>query len=246
MTTNLSDHQPKETDTARERVTDASRFPKLKFSLFILGGVLLYLFILTPSPVLAASTTYSYPNSNIILSGAAITSSNFGGYAAVCPSSGTSGEFDFQVTGTQLTTFVYAFSNITYVVDGVTTTPSITTGAWTPVTIFSGLTDAPHNVSIMGGGDACFGDVSFITVTGSAPSLQLAPGFATTNWVLSSNTSYFVNDGSMDLNGAGYYQGNFQSSLRFQASATTVKIWTYGNGQVYHLYIDGVDPGPTH
>lgn len=116
--------------------------------------------------------------------------------------------------------------------------------------IFSALSDTAHTVSMRAANDVFIDQDSTDTthcsfsLTGAAPAISAAFGFGTQR-ILSGNAYITKDVGYISVSQNGYpcyvtpaYAG---PSLRFYATCSVIKLWTYGNGQKFRLLIDGVD-----
>lgn len=175
---------------------------------------------------------------------------------------GYQSDLQFTVTGTQavLTCYTSVASPVTVTVDGVTTTPTFgTLNAWTTLTLFTGLADAPtvHTVLIKAlGTNQFFIDrdtgSDTLTVTGSAPAIGTPAPFAATNrqiYTPATNSNFLVEGAATTYTASGltYVQSGTTSvcytggGLRFSASCTAIYLWGYGQKSYVRLFTKASD-----
>jgi lysophospholipase L1-like esterase len=162
---------------------------------------------------------------------------------------------DFAVTGTQAVVSYEAStaSEFTYQIDGGSVvSPTLTTGAWTNLTIFTGLTDTSHTVQIRATGTRlALETANFVTVTGASPALTTPAGFTTNGYVISSTPTAIIHEGTMQSTttpGFGCYTGfpGFptgndanDASMRYTITGGTfLKLWTVQRGQLLRYSTD--------
>lgn len=170
----------------------------------------------------------------------------------------------FLATGTDLTATFFSFaggsSAVSIAVDGgAPTTPTLNSGSNTTVTVFSGLTDTEHSVVIKNtiGQDLYADRAGFLSLTGASPALALpgsANGYGAYAIFLDIPFAAFGDVGSWlttNETNAGYTSpfalkdanssvtGVFNDcQMRFNASATSIKLWTYQVGTQYAISKD--------
>ncbi|MES2058166.1 MAG: GDSL-type esterase/lipase family protein [Pseudomonadota bacterium] len=149
------------------------------------------------------------------------------------------------VNGTALFVQVLA-GNYTVQIDGAA--PSVITApaGWTFVSLFSGLEDSPHRVKIKG--PYIEADTTF-RVIGTAPSLSRPPDVPNYYPVtVAPYSGYIAIEGAVTNQGL-YAAGDNQYSwalpsgcgLRFAATTTSVRLWTYNGGCPIVLLQDGIE-----
>lgn len=198
-----------------------------------------------------AITNFSVQNAAVNLSGLFTDFASFTSFEGhhLMHRVGTDSRIDVVLTGTDCVTFVFGQWGVS-VDGGAETTIGDASGHVVSASVFSGLSDMAHTVSMRAIGDAFVDqdstDSTHCTwsVTGAAPAIGAASGFGTQR-ILSGN-SYIAKDQnytSTSNNGYTLYVSTAFAgpSLRFYATCSAVKIWTYGNLQKYRLYVDGVD-----
>ena len=202
------------------------------------------------------TTTLTWPASPVTITGPFLTFT-IGGEPTHY-NNGTPYSFDFVANGTDCQVGIYDFGSFQYSIDGgAAQTNSVGSAALKLITLFTGLSDGPHTVSIWGTAQNFYRDNNFFIVTGAAPSITRA------------GTSYRIKDyeSSISLDGSsGYgnptsnqwyseaYNGNGSllsfggtggGSIRFRATAEGLRVFGY---QKYGLRVavDGVETGTTY
>jgi lysophospholipase L1-like esterase len=204
------------------------------------------------------TSTYGANNANIVFSGQ-WTDLVAGGHNAR-EFAGANTQIDFVATGTTLTMLCSYPSSVTIqasVDGGAFATIGNTGGAWASATIFSGLSDAAHTVTIKhtGGaqGDFYLDRDSAFSLTGASPAVASPSGFGT-QYTLNNTT--FVTQSSQEGGWQSESLGGYGSpqlrttvwtdaAVRFRAKCQTIKVWTFQDGATLKFQIDGVDQSGT-
>lgn len=171
---------------------------------------------------------------------------------------GQNSEIDFRFTGTLLTMLCNYAASVTMQVSvdgGAFVTIPNNAGAWSSVTVATGLTDTQHTCTVQhsGGTQANFyidTDSSF-TVTGAVPALTTPDPavFGPVTYLTQTPAPFAIEGGWTNSNLAGYSSPPSlqtiweDSSIRFRAKIGTFKLWVAQNGGKYQLQVDGKDVG---
>jgi len=213
-----------------------------------------------------AAPTFAAKLPAILYSGGLWVDAEYNAHFARMPM-GIGSQVDFRATGTALTALLYMPTSVSVqakIDSGAWTTLTGNASAWANYTLFTGLTDTAHDVSLrLVSGTAyqfALDEAAFVSLSGSAPAVS-APN--PSSWV----TSHLVGSGL--LNGfAGQMEGVWTSgsdftngysrlpvytssggtgsALRFKAKCTSIKAFgpTSGLGSVTIMVrVDGVDQG---
>src|ERR1035437_53549 len=212
-------------------------------------------------------TTYNYNDPSIVYGGYWVTNT----YVSVASwdSSGYSDDMQFTATGTDLTLRVISgsVSPLSIYVDGGTaTTPTLTVNTWTTLSVFTGLSDAPHTVVIKAQGVVSFyvAQAACLSLTGSAPAMAVPAGLTGPNQVINANAAKLSKTGGFQVNATtgnnvtpwmfGVKANNIpfcDACVGIYAKCTGILVWSnfYGSAEKISLTIDsgaeGADFAPT-
>jgi len=206
-----------------------------------------------------ATTNFNADNAAIAWMGAFADSTSGG--RTLRTFSGVYSEFRVTVTGTAATLSYYSSDTgpITLIVDGTTTAPSLTSGSWSSLTLFTGLSDAAHTVVVRSSGAGTFQverdtNSGMLQVTGAAPALAVTSGYtfsgrAAVNADQTGGSPVLRLNGMVELlAGDGYtslrntrqtrlYAGG---GLRFAAACSKIEAWLRTSvPTAWRLFVDG-------
>lgn len=174
--------------------------------------------------------------------------------------SGANSQIDTIVTGTQLEMQCYYPNTTTFQVSvdgGSYTTITNNGGTWAYVTVFTGLSDTAHTVTIrqLSGVSQVFylDATTAFRVTGSAPAMAYPTGFGTqVDLMETEGLKYIIREGNVSNGTSNGYSSPLPPTLttlyqdivfRFRAKVSGLSIWMLQNGHVFRYTMDGVLQG---
>lgn len=200
------------------------------------------------------TTNYPLTNTNLVFSGQ-WTDLLAGGHNAR-QFSGQNTQIDFVATGTLLTMLCNYPNTVTVqasVDGGAFTTLPNNGGTWANVTIFTGLSDTAHTVTIKHTsgtqGDFYLDRDTAFALTGAAPAVAAPSGFGP-QYPLNSTT--FVSQSAQEGGWASETVGGYSApqartsvwtdaAVRFRAACGTIKGWIFQDGATLKFQSDGAD-----
>lgn len=199
------------------------------------------------------ATAFSWPNSKFYFWGPQLTGDistrNYVGFASSANAS--IGDFlETETVGSAARVLVLSFPTaaVSTTVDGGSpSTPYLSAGrfVWTWLTIYSGLSDAAHHVTVAA---PYFDQTTLLSVTGSSPALQTIPGYGSSYYTTDSGfvTNTITDDywSTQTVDGNSTLQWAFpDGAIRFNATITDLYLFQNNDSGIWSLYQDGVQVG---
>lgn len=137
----------------------------------------------------------------------------------------------------------------TFIVNGTSSTPTLTAATWQVYQVYSGADQA--NTIVVTGSNTCqldrstvSGSAGFIEVTGGSPSVSFVTGYNTPVYLTTPLPSYVSTDGTMYINSAStgvYSSGTDDAQFRIRGTCSDLWGWGFqGVTQYYNLYVNQV------
>ena len=139
---------------------------------------------------------------------------------------GTNSDFRTVITGTEALLTVFAVGVVyTWTVDGgATQTASPGGNVNAQITLFTGLTDAPHTVIVVCAGYVGYSP-AFLTVTGATPALAAPANYSNNQYLMAGSSGVAIDGSETGVNAEGYPLVLQRGAARFKTSAAIIRAW---------------------